>query len=99
MILFRVFALMIDLKIVVEVGLVTGTIPAMTPMVPFTHLRSKLFLIKMICAPGYSTSSSEVGRLLSGKSHSMPPSNVLGSPGSSDSFFSLIKYTVSSRVA
>ncbi len=31
MIVFRVFALMIDLKIVVEVGLVTGTIPAMTP--------------------------------------------------------------------
>ena len=77
----------------------SSSIPDMTPIVPFTHRRSKSFLIKIIWAPGLSTSSCEVGRLLSGKSPSITPSNVIGSPGSSANFFSLIESTVSRLVA
>ena len=77
----------------------SSSIPAMTPIVPFTQRRSKSFLIKIICAPGFSTSSCEVGKLLSGKSPSITPSKVIDSPGSSASFFSLIESTVSLRVA
>ena len=67
-------------------------------MVPLTHCFSESFFINIICAPTFSDSSIDVGRLLSGNSPVMFPLKVTASSGNLSNSCALIQSTVSRLV-
>ena len=69
--------------------------PMTIPRVPFTQRWSISFLIKITCAPTFSSSCIGVGIIVSGKSPFVAPLRVTGSPGSSSRCWVLMKSTVS----
>ena len=77
----------------------SSSIYSMVPSVPLTQRFSLSFLIKIICAPGFRCSSIGVGNELSGKLPLISPLNMLTSPSSASSCWSLMKSTVSLRAA